>query len=122
MARTKSAPKKIDASTAGEKRPHRWKPGTVALREIRRYQRSVDTVIPKSTLERVIRELAAEATLAEKGIRFRVEAIDAIHESAETYLVDVLRQAQVYAIHAGRTTILPRDLKLASSASPVAAG
>ncbi len=124
MARTKGEPAKRDQDSAKsdtDKRKHRWKPGTVALREIRRYKRSVDAVIPKSPLQRVIRDIAAEVASSEKGIRFRVEAIEAIHESAETYLTDVLKQAQVYAIHAGRTTILSRDLQLAS-APAVAAG
>lgn len=120
MARTKTAPTKRGSDTA-EKQPRRWKPGTVALREIRRYQRTVDTVIPKSTLERVIRDIAADATTSDNGIRFRTDAIAAIHESAEGYLTDIFKQAQIYAIHAGRTTILPRDLKLASTPA-VAAG
>ena len=50
----------IDAVTAtsGAKKPHRFRPGTVALREIRKYQKSTDLLIRKIPFQRLVREIA----------------------------------------------------------------
>ena len=53
-------PRKSAPFTGGVKKPHRWRPGTVALREIRRYQKSTDLLIPKLPFQRLIRELTNE--------------------------------------------------------------
>ena len=54
-AARKSAP-----STGGVKKPHRYRPGTVALREIRRYQKSTELLIRKLPFQRLVREITAE--------------------------------------------------------------
>jgi histone H3 len=41
----------VNQSSGGVKKPHRFRPGTVALREIRRFQKSVS--IPTMTLDHV---------------------------------------------------------------------
>src|ERR1700677_3239076 len=54
-AARKSAP-----STGGIKKPHRFRPGTVALREIRRYQKSTELLIRKLPFQRLVREIAQD--------------------------------------------------------------
>ena len=54
-AARKSAP-----STGGVKKPHRYRPGTVALREIRRYQKSTELLIRKLPFQRLVREIAQD--------------------------------------------------------------
>ena len=120
MARTKAIPTQNPpaakpaagptASPAGKKR--KWRPGTVALREIRRYQKSTETVLPRAPVDRVIREIANEVCLAD-GVRLQADAINAIHAAAEQYAVELFERAQVYALHGKRVTVSNDDFKLA---------
>lgn len=91
-------------------KPHRWKPGTVALREISKQQKSVTTACPKQAVERVIREIAMDY---KEDVRFNKTALLALQEGAEQYLIDLFKQSQKLAIHAGRQTITQGDLLLA---------
>ncbi len=96
------------------KKPHRFRPGTVALREIRRYQKTTTLLIPKMPFVRLIRELIQDAPV--KGVEnFRVQAsaIEALREASEHYLVQLFEDTNLCAIHAKRITIMPRDLQLA---------
>ena len=95
----------------GVKRPHRYRPGTVALREIRRYQKSTDLLIRKLPFQRLVREVAQEF-LSE--LRFQSTAILALQEAAEAYLVSLFEDTNLLAMHAKRVTIKPRDMQLAS--------
>lgn len=91
--------------------PHRYRPGTVALREIRRYQKSTDLLIRKLPFQRLVRELATD--LSKEGIRFQATAILAIQEAAEAYIVGLFEDTNLCAIHAKRVTIMTKDLQLA---------
>ncbi|OXB71062.1 UNVERIFIED_CONTAM: hypothetical protein H355_014469 [Colinus virginianus] len=102
MARTKQtarkstggkAPRKQLASKAarktaplsgGIKKPHRYRPGTVALREIRKFQKSTDLLIRKLPFQRLVREIAQDF---KTDLRFQSQAILALQEAAEAYLV-----------------------------------
>lgn len=97
------------APTKGVK-PHRYRPGTVALREIRRYQKSTDLLLKKLPFQRLVREIAQAAN---REYRFRSTALLAIQEAAEAYLVGLFEDTNMCAIHAKRTTIFPKDLQLA---------
>ena len=99
--------------TGGIKRPHRFHPGTVALREIRRYQKSTDLLIRKLPFQRVVREIAAEISLRGSSLRFQHAAIMALQEATESYLVGLFEDSNLCAIHANRVTIMPKDLQLA---------
>ena len=90
-------------------KPHRYRPGTVALREIRKYQKSTDLLIQKLPFRRLVRELAANID-SEK--RFQESALQALQEAAEHYLVTLLEEANLCAIHAKRVTIQPKDVQL----------
>ena len=98
------------SGTVQVRKPHRYKPGTVALREIRRYQRGTGLLLKKLPFIRLVREIAQELIL---DIRFDKNAIPAIQEAAEQYLVEKLALAQSVAIYAGRETILIKDLQFA---------
>nr|XP_061782644.1 uncharacterized protein LOC133574500 [Nerophis lumbriciformis] len=80
---TKAARKSAPA-TGGVKKPHRYRPGTVALREIRRYQKSTELLIRKLPFQRLVREIAQDF---KTDLRFQSSAIMALQESSEAYLV-----------------------------------
>lgn len=92
------------------KRPHRYRPGTVALREIRRYQKSTELLIRKLPFQRLVREVAQEF---KADIRFQSQALLAMQEAAEAYLVGLFEDTNLCAIHAKRVTIMPKDMMLA---------
>ena len=106
LKRRKSYPE----STGGIKKPHRWRPGTAALREIRRYQSSSNLLIPKLPFQRLVREIAQEMLT---DIRFQSTALLALQEASEAYLVQLLEDSNLCAIHAGRVTIKPVDMQIA---------
>jgi histone H3 len=126
MARTKQtarrttggkAPRKQLATKAprksivgGVKKPHRYRPGTVALREIRRYQKSTDLLLRKLPFQRLVREIAQDF---KNDLRFQSTAILALQEAAEAYLVGLFEDTNLCAIHAKRITIMPKDMQLA---------
>ncbi|CAG7849987.1 Histone H3 [Serendipita indica DSM 11827] len=99
----KTAPKTV---ASGVKKPHRFRPGTVALREIRRYQKSTELLIRKLPFQRLVREIAQD-------LRFQSSAVLALQEAAEAYLVSLFEDTNLAAIHAKRVTIQPKDLQLA---------
>ena len=78
-AGTKENPK-----TGGLKRPMRYRPGTVALREIRRYQKTTELLIRKKPFNRLVREIAQDF---KTDLRFQAQAIMALQEAAEAYLI-----------------------------------
>ncbi|XP_021551229.1 histone H3.3A-like [Neomonachus schauinslandi] len=96
-AARKSAP-----STGGVKKPNRYRPGTVALREIRRYQKSTE-LICKLPFQRLVREIVQEF---KTDLRFQSAAIGALQ-------VGLFEDTNLCAIHAKRVTIMPKDIQLA---------
>lgn len=106
---TKAARKSAPAS-GGVKKTHRFRPGTVALREIRKYQKSTELLIRKLPFQRVVREVADSI---KTGLRFQNSAIITLQEATEVYIVDLLTDSNLCAIHAKRVTIMPKDIILA---------
>jgi histone H3 len=94
----------------GVKKPHRYRPGTVALKEIRRYQKSTDLLIRKLPFQRLVREIAQDF---KTDLRFQGSAVLALQEAAEAYLVGLFEDTNLAAIHAKRVTIMPKDIQLA---------
>ena len=94
----------------GIKRPHRYRPGTVALREIRKFQKSTDLLIKKLPFQKLIKEIAGEYKM---GLRFQSQAVLALQEAAEAYLIGLFEDTNLCAIHAKRVTIMPKDMQLA---------
>ena len=103
---TKAARKSAPA-TGGVKKPHRYRTGTVALREIRRYQKSTELLIRKLPFQR---EIAQDF---KTDLRFQRSAVLALQEASEACLVGLFEDTNLCAIHAKRVTIMPKDIQLA---------
>ena len=92
----------------------RYRPGTVALREIRRYQgRGKDAtrlLVAKAPFARLVREIAQDF---KPDLYFQASAIKALQEATEAYIVGLYEDTNLCAIHAKRVTIMPKDIQLA---------
>ncbi len=98
------------ALPGGEKRKRRFRPGTVALREIRKYQKSSELLMRKLPFQRLVREIAQDF---KADLRFQSTAILALQEASESFLVGLFEDTHLCALHAGRVTIHPKDMHLA---------
>ncbi|KAK9215518.1 hypothetical protein WN944_007523 [Citrus x changshan-huyou] len=104
-AARKSAP-----ATEGVKKLYRFRLGTVALREIKKYQKSTELLIRKLPFQRLVREIAQDF---KTNLRFQSSTVAALQEAAEPYLVGLFEDTNLCAIHAKRVTIMPKDIQLA---------
>mmetsp|Transcript_11592 Transcript_11592/g.20966 ORF Transcript_11592/g.20966 Transcript_11592/m.20966 type:complete len:157 (+) Transcript_11592:200-670(+) len=102
------SPAAIPKASPGKK--HRFRPGTRALMEIRKYQKSTELLIRRLPFARLVKEITQHY---HHSLRWQVDAIQALQYSAEDYLVGLLEDANLCAIHARRVTIMPRDMHLA---------
>ena len=96
--------------TGGLKRPMRYRPGTVALREIRRYQKTTELLIRKLPFSRLVREIAQDF---QTDLRFQPQVVAALQEAAEANLEGLFEDTNLCGIHAKRVTIMPKDIQLA---------
>jgi len=106
---TKAA-RKGAPQTAFVKKKARYRPGTIALREIRKYQKSTELLIRKIPFQRLVKEIAQEHRA---DLRFQTAAVLALQEAAEAYLVTLFEDTNLCALHAKRITIMPKDMQLA---------
>ena len=127
----KNIPQGKRPAHGGVKKPHRYRPGTVALREIRRYQKTTELLIRKLPFQRLVHEIAQDYKVcvpplssnsndlvrwiieSQTDLRFQSSAVMALQEAAEAYLVGLFEDTNLAAIHAKRVTIMPRDMILA---------
>jgi len=127
MARTKQtarkstggkAPRKALATKAARKsapsaprvkNPRRFRPGTVALRQIREFQKRTDLLIPQRSFGRLVREIAQDF---KAEVRFQAESLLALQEAAEAFMVGLFEDANLCTIHAHRVTVQPKDIQL----------
>ena len=107
---TNNMARKNPPLTGGVKKPHRYRPGTVALHEIRRYQKSTELLIRRFLFARLVHEIAQDF---QTGLRFQREAIAVLQEAGEAYLVSLFEDTNLCAIHAKCVTIMPKDIQLA---------
>ena len=112
-----SAPKKQLAGKSARKsqgetgkKAIRFRPGTVALRQIRKFQKSTDLLLKKAPFQRLVREIAQET---KSELRFQSSAVMAMQEASESYMVGLFEDTNLCAIHAKRVTIMPKDMQLA---------
>ena len=91
----------------------------VALREIRRYQKSTECLIKRS-FQKLIREISQDHHICPQGpetpsmqVRFQSMAIAALQEAAENFIVGLFEDINLLAIHAKRVTVMPRNIRLA---------
>ncbi|KJX99559.1 histone H3-like centromeric protein A [Zymoseptoria brevis] len=113
-ARGGKAPRSSTGSMGGVKKPHRYKAGTVALREIRKYQKTTELLIAKLPFSRLVREVCMNVAPASSEVsRWQSQAIQALQEAAEAFLVHLFEDSNLCAIHAKRVTIMQKDIQLA---------
>lgn len=116
MARTKQTARKTTAkkvatkAPSGPKKPHRFKPGTVALRKIRQYQKSTDDLIPRAPFKRLVQEIGQDF---KTDLRYAKETIGMLRAYIEDYLVKLLEESNLIALGSKRVTIMRKDLQLA---------
>ncbi|KAI1285539.1 histone H3.3 [Halotydeus destructor] len=94
-------------------KPRRWRPGTVALRDIRRLQKTTDLLIPRIRFQRLVREICNDVLPTDTPFKWQSSALGAMQEAAEAYLVGLFEDTNLCAIHARRVTIMPKDIHLA---------
>ena len=102
------------APTGRIKKPHRYQPGMVALREIRCYQRSTENLIKKTPFQKLIREISQEYRICPDGpgtpsvqVHFQSTPISALQEAAENFIVGLFEDVNLLAVHARCVTIMP---------------
>ena len=108
-AKSKGKISKI-AKVQQKPKPHRFRPGTVALREIRKYQKTTNLQLRKLPFQRLVREIAQEF---KNDLRFQATAIEALQEAAEAFLTAHFEDSYQCTLHAKRVTLQPKDMSLA---------
>ena len=105
------------APKGGVKKRYRYRPGTVALKQIRQYQKTTELLIRKLPFQCLVREIACDSEIITSPlcgkVRFQSTAIMALQEAAEAYLIGLFEDTNLCAIHARRVTIMPKDIQLA---------
>ena len=110
---SKATNKKKTAPAEGgvkAERKIRFRPGTVAIREIKRYQKTTALLLPRAPFQRFVRSICEGIDVQ---IRFQAQALLAVQEAAEMYFVGLFEDANLCAIHANRVTVMRKDLDLA---------
>lgn len=104
----------LKTMTTKEKIKRKAKRGTVALREIRKYQKSTELLIRKLPFQRLVRELATKVAppSIRNDLRFQASSLEALQQAAEAFVVGMMEDSNLCAIHAKRVTIMPKDLQL----------
>ncbi|TNV75854.1 hypothetical protein FGO68_gene13389 [Halteria grandinella] len=102
--------KKTAPAEGGNKKQRRFRPGTVAIREIKRYQKATTFMLSKAPFQRFIRTICEGI---DGQLRFQSQALIALQEAAESYLTGLFEDANLCAIHATRVTVMKKDLDLA---------
>ena len=103
--------KRKSRPTGRVRKPFRYRAGTVALREIRRYQKTTELLIRRLAFQRLVREVAWTLDKS-KTLRFQSTALLALQEAAESFLCNMFSQVNHIAIHGRRVTIQARDIRL----------
>ena len=92
-------------------KPYRYRPGTVTLRQIRKYQKSTELLIRKLPFQRLVKEVV-QTLFPTKHFRFQSTAVLALQEASEDYLVRMFNEVNHIAIHGKRVTIQSKDIQL----------
>lgn len=107
------------------KKPHRFRPGTVAKREIRKLTQSVHDLIPNAPFQRLVRDIASQLEFSKQiinnnenlgrkpiGLRFKPSSIEALKAASQDFIINMFEKSDIYAKHAKRETIMPDDINL----------
>ena len=111
-AKGSKAVKKSAPAAGGikERKARRNKPGTVTLREVKKYQKSINNLLPRAPFQRLVRNIVSDM---DHQLRFQSTALAALQEASEAYLVGVFEDTNLCAIHANRVTVMKKDMDLA---------
>ena len=93
------------------RKPHRWRPGTVALREIQKFQKNTDLLIRKAPFQHLVCKIALK--FGKSNLQMQSTAILALQEAAEYFMVDVFSNTNLCRMHGKRVTIMKKDMVLA---------
>ena len=94
------------------KKPYKYRPGTVALREIRKYQKSTDLLIRKLPFQRLLRETIQK--MQNRDIyRQQRRAAEALQSGVESFIVRLFEDSNLCTLHGKRVTVQPKDMNLA---------
>lgn len=96
---------------AKRQKKHRFRPGTVAIREIRKEQKSTDLIFPKTPFQRLVREIAQDMNKEE--LLWSGDAIEALQVASEAFLIELFQDSNDLAIFRDCETIEPRDMQMA---------
>ena len=110
---SKSKAVKKSAPAAGgmkDRKKMRWRPGTVALREVKKYQKGVANLLPRAPFQRLVRSIVTDM---DHELRFQSAALQALQEASEAYIVGIFEDTNLCAIHANRKTTMKKDMDLA---------
>jgi len=110
VSKADKAKKKTAPADGGMKKQRRFRPGTVALREIKRYQKQTTLFLARAPFQRFVRAICEGI---DHTIRFQAQALLAVQEAAEAYLTGLFEDSQLCAIHANRVTVMKKDVDLA---------
>ena len=102
--------RQLHRACGGVKKPTRYRPGTVALRQIRKYQKSTELLIQKIPFQRLVREVFQRLN---PDLRIQSTALLALQEASEAYLVNLFEDSLLACLHAGRVTLKVKDMQLA---------
>ncbi len=102
----------VNSSRRKQTQPHRHKPGSRALQEIRLYQRSYHLLIRKTCFARLVKGVLVEKRVNGSDFRWQQAAMECLQEASEAYVVSFLSDAYLCSIHAKRVTLMPRDFQL----------
>ncbi len=94
------------------RKPHRWCPGIVAAREIRKFQKRTDLLIRKVPFQHVVREIVQQVS-RKSDLQMQSTALLALQEAAEYFMVDIFNDTNLFALHVKRKTIMVKVLVLA---------
>ena len=119
MTRTKISSRKLTGdgkktkkqTTGNVRRRRKFRPGTVALREIRKYQKSTELLIRKLPFQRLVREIFSQIS-STQTFRVTPQALQALQEASESFLVNMFEQSNLIAIHGKRVTVNVKDILL----------
>ncbi len=114
-----STPRSSSTSTAHTRRhsrkqpaPRRLRQGTLALREIRHYQKTTMLLLRRAPFARLVREVLVETHPTGPGFRWQVGAIECLQEASEAYLIHFMSDAYLCSLHAKRVTLMKQDFFL----------
>ena len=94
------------------RKPHRWRPGTVALREIQKFKKNTDLLIRKAPFQHLVQEILHDMS-RKSDLQMQCTALLALQEAVEYFMVDVFSNTNLCAMHGKRVTIMKKDMVLA---------